>query len=602
MEIDMSEIQDIKDRVVLSEIIGRHVKLTPAGTYLKGLCPFHHEKSPSFHVNDQLGFYKCFGCGEGGDVFNFLEKYEGMTFREALEYLAEMTGVQLVNRQSSPEDKLRERVLKCLEEAANWYQKNLSEPVGEQARKYLQTRGTSSTLIKDFKLGAAPDDWQALCTFLRRQKFSDEEIVAAGLARKKDTGRIYDAFRGRLMFPLRNHRGQVVGFSGRQLVTNPNEGKYINTPETMVYHKGKMLYGLYEHAGPIRKNKTMLIVEGEFDMLSSTQAGVDFVCAIKGSALTADHATLISRYTNKVLLSLDSDNAGINATKKAIKALRPQGVELRVVMIEGGKDPDELARSNPASWREQVKKAVSVYEFFIQVITTQNDIRTIDGQKHVLQELGQIFPLIDNRLEYEFYLKKVASILNQDLEVVRADIQQYGQLLPKDPPPSPKLQAHPPKKSSGTPKLKRQEAYVWFLFLQCLARSEQIADASTYVIHADWQTPFLRQLASAYQDYYQKNPQATLKGFHQSLPEDFQDKVALLSLNQNFLTLAGKTNLQTEWLKQSKAHERLVATQKIAVLAAEIAALDKIDDPTLEQEKHKNELLQQVVELRRFKL
>lgn len=598
----MSEIQEIKDRIILSEIIGRHVKLSPAGAYQKGLCPFHHEKSPSFHVNDQLGFYKCFGCGEGGDVFTFLEKYEGMTFREALEYLAELTGVTLTNRQQSPEDKLRARVLEVLDAAADWYHHNLSLPVGEPARKYLHSRGTNSQLVKMFKLGAAPDDWQALCNYLRGQKFRDQEIVAAGLARQKSTDRIYDAFRGRLMFPLRNHRGQVVGFSGRQLVANPNEGKYINTPETLVYHKGKMLYGLFEHAQPIRKNKMMLIVEGEFDMLSSSQAGIDFVCAIKGSALTQDHAKLIARYTNKVLLALDSDNAGINATKKAIAALRPQGVELRVVMVEGGKDPDELARADANAWREQVKKAVSVYDFFIQVITTQNNIRTIDGQKKALQELGQVFPLIDNRLEYEFYLKKVATLLNQDLDVVRSDIQQWGQLGAVKIPIM-QVTASAANKSKGkVNKLKRQEAYVWFLFLQCLSTGKNIADASTYVIHANWQTPFLQKLARAYDQYYQSQPQATLKGFNQSLPEDFQQKVALLSLNQNFLQFASKTNLSREWTKQSRVHENLVATEQIAALTAQVAKLDEIDDPTIEQEKQKNELLQRIVELRKFKV
>ena len=596
----MSEIQDIKERLVLSEIIGQRVKLTPAGTYMKGLCPFHHEKSPSFHVNDQLGFYKCFGCGEGGDAFTFLEKYEGMTFREALEYLAGLTGVTLTNRQQTPEDKLRARVLAVLEADGEFYQKNLDQPVGKPARDYLQTRGTSQFLIKLFGLGAAPNDWQALCNYLHAQKFSDKEIVASGMARQKDTGRIYDTFRGRLMFPLRNHRGQIVGFSGRQLVANPDEGKYINTPETLVYHKGKMLYGLHEHAGQIRKNKMMLIVEGEFDMLSSSQAGVDWVCAIKGSALTEDHASLIARYTDKVLLALDSDGAGINATKKAIKVLRPHGVDLRVVMVAGGKDPDELARADAAAWREQVKKAVSVYEFFIQVITTSNNIRTIDGQKQALQQLGQVFPLIDNRLEYEFYLKKVADILGQDLEIVRADIKQWGQMsAEKNLPAVTGVPAiHAQSKAKPT-KRRRLENYVWFLFLQLLGAAKNVAQASDFIRQTHWETPALQKLSQYWEIFYRQKPQATLKDFHQSLPEDFQQKMALLSLNQTFLKFLQKTDLWQEWQKQTAALEQLIATQEIDELTRELATLEKIDDPTLEQEKQKNELLQKIVTLKK---
>lgn len=597
----MSEIQDIKDKIVLSEIIGRHVKLTPTGAYQRGLCPFHHEKTPSFHVNDQLGFYKCFGCGEGGDVFTFLEKYEGMTFREALEYLAELTGVTLTNRQQSPEDILRAKVLEILELATTFYVQKLESAAGQAARDYLATRGTSSSLIKQFKLGAAPDEWHALTSFLQSKKFTKAQILASGLARQNATGRLYDTFRDRLMFPLRNHRGQVVGFSGRQLKANPNEGKYINTPETIVYHKGKMLYGLFEHAKVIRQAKTMLIVEGEFDMLSSSQAGVDFVCAIKGSALTSDHADLIARYTDKVILALDSDEAGIKATKKAIAALRPHQVELRVVMLEGNKDPDEQARADAEVWRQKVKTAISVYEFFIRVITSHHDLHSIDGQKKILQELGQVFPLIDNRLEYEFYLKKVAKLLEQDLDVVRADILQWSRLGEINANTAATVTTHAAKAHAKPDKMKLLEAYVWFLFLQCLAEGVNVPDASTYVIHATWQTPFLEQLARAYDAYYRVHPDANLRGWHQSLPADFQEKVALLSLNKTFIKYLSKTDLVSEWRRQSTAHERAVASAQIAAMTEELAKLDEIDDPTLAQEKHKNELLQKIVELKKFK-
>ena len=597
----MSEIQDIKDRILPSEIIGRHVKLTPAGIYQKGLCPFHHEKTPSFYVNDQLGFYKCFGCGEGGDVFDFLQKYEGMTFREALETLAQQAGVTLTSHRQTKEDILRAKVLEILSLAADFYQKNLSLPVGQKARDYLHTRGTNQMLVKLFKLGASSDRWQDLVDFLQSKKYTREQILASGLARSNHTGRLYDTFRDRLMFPLRNHRGQVVGFSGRQLTPNPNEGKYINTPETMVYHKGKMLYGLYEFNKAIRQNKKMLIVEGEFDVLSSAQAGVDYVCAIKGSALTHDHADMIARYTDQVLLSLDADAAGIKATKKAIAALRPLGIDLRVVMIEGGKDPDEFAKSDPAAWRQHVQQAVSVYEFFITVITKQYDLHTVDGQKKILQELGSVFALIDNRLEYEYYLKKVAQILDQDIEVVRSDLKRWAALGDKAVAPAVAEKPAAPAKKRVLTKLQKLEAYLWFLFLQCLLTQTDLAVCSDYIIHTPWHNPFLQKLATAYQTYYRTHPQPSLKEWNQTLPEDFQQKIAILSLNKSFIKLLGKSDLTTEWQRQERAHRREVANQQISELTKKLARLETIDDPTLEQEKEKNELVQQIVNLKKGK-
>ena len=271
-------------------------------------------------------------------------------------------------------------------------------------------------------------------------------------------------------------------------------------------------------------------------------------------------------------------------------------------MLEGNKDPDEHARADAQVWRQKVKTAISVYEFFIRVITSHHDMHSIDGQKKILQELGQVFPLIDNRLEYEFYLKKVARLLEQDLDVVRADILQWSRFGNVNATVTRDIAANAATKAHAkTDKMKLLEAYVWFLFLQCLAESVNVPDASTYIIHASWQTPFLQQLARAFDIYYRAHPDVTLRGWHQSLPADFQEKVALLSLNKTFIKYLSKTDLVSEWRRQSNAHEQALATAQITAMTEEFAKLDEIDDPTLAQEKHKNELLQKIVELKKFK-
>ncbi|MDR0462970.1 MAG: DNA primase, partial [Pseudomonadales bacterium] len=397
----MSQVAQVKDAVSIVEIINERVALTPSGNYHRGLCPFHGEKSPSFFVDERIGHFRCFGCGESGDVLAFLEKYDSLTFREALEYLADRAGITLTKHVASSQDLLRARSLEALAAAAEFYQQNLgNSSLGQQAKNYLKNRQVSSNTIKYFGLGVATAGWQDLADHLQKKGFTRQEMVAAGLVIEKKTGGIFDRFRMRLMFPLKNHRGQVVGFSGRLLAEKEGEAKYINSPETALYHKGKMLYGLSENAQEIKKKNAMIIVEGEFDMISSYQAHVENVVAIKGSALTSDHAQIIARYTNLVYLALDGDEAGVKATHKAVSVLREVGVELKVVMSPGGQDPDDFARQDPGGWRKAVAKAVSAYEYFLIVTSKKYDLSTttatLENKKTALKELAPLFATIDS--------------------------------------------------------------------------------------------------------------------------------------------------------------------------------------------------------------
>ncbi len=595
-----SEVEAVKEAVSIAEIIGERIKLTPAGNYQKGLCPFHHEKSPSFFVNDALGFYKCFGCGETGDVIDFLQKYESLTFRETLEMLAQRAGVTLSSKTFDKDDALRQRLWELMEEAAIYYQRNLQENSACQiVRDYLEKRKTYPSTVKLFRLGAAEDSWQGLCDYLTKKKFSRAEIIASGMGIENKSGRLFDRFRSRLMFPLKNHRGKIVGFSGRMIAGDEKkEAKYMNTPETLIYHKGKMLYGLHELGQEIKKQKEMLIVEGEFDMLSSYQAGVDYVCAIKGSALTDDHAKLISRYVKKVILSLDADKAGVEATKKAIAHLRPEGVELRVVMIDQGKDPDEFAKADPAGWRAKVDAAVSVYDFFLQVILASHEKKTIDGQKEIVQELASVFSLIDSQLEYEFYLKKLAAELEQDKEILRQDLLRF-KVFGENNSLTRKIQTttKPADQTKKPSKMAKIEAYIWFLFLQCLSEKKYLKITSDYILQTPWENHFLQQLAQYYQTYKENTEEQTIKSFLNSIPADFAQKVKTLGMNKNFVKFLIKNDLWAEWQKATMAHKEMSRISQSQNWQKELIELDKIDDLSPEQEKRQKEILQKLREI-----
>ncbi|MDQ3007992.1 MAG: DNA primase, partial [bacterium] len=330
----MSQIQEVKEASDIVALIGERIQLQRSSSNFRGLCPFHGERSPSFFVSETMQRYKCFGCGETGDVFTFLERYEAMTFGESMKYLAERAGIALTQYHSNQEDDHKEQLLAVLNLAKEYYHYLLTtHPAGEPARAYLKERGITAESIRLFQLGYSLDSWQELLSYLHgKKKFSLELLAEAGLTVSGKQNRPYDRFRGRLMFPLTNHRGQVVGFSGRILDSEAKEAKYINSPETTLYHKSQMLYGYSELFQEIRKKKEIIIVEGEVDVISSSQAHVNNVAAIKGSAFTADHLKLISRVAETLLFSLDMDSAGTAATKRAITLTKDHALDLRVIV------------------------------------------------------------------------------------------------------------------------------------------------------------------------------------------------------------------------------------------------------------------------------
>lgn len=434
-----SQVEEIKQKADIVSLIDGRVKLSKAGRNFRALCPFHGEKTPSFFVSPEMQTFKCFGCDRGGDVFSFLQEFEGMTFPEALEYLARQTGVKLQREYRSGEEQKRERLLQVLHLAEEYYAYLLTKHrVGKKALAYLKKRGIGNRLIQTFGLGYAPESWDGLQRYLvGKKKYLPEELEAVGMVLKSTKGRTqgskphyYDRFRGRILFPLRDMRGKVLGFSGRVMpgADEQEGGKYVNTPETSLYHKRSLLYGLSEVRSEIKKKDQVVLVEGELDMISSYRAGVKQVVAIKGSAVTEEQVALLRRLTQNMVLALDADAAGSEATKRGVAVADKLGMNLSVVEVVGGKDPDDLVQVNPAAWRELVKKSEAVYDYLIRQAFKTHDVATGEGKRKISRELAPVLAGMSNQVEQEHYMGVVAEKLGVGEQSVRQEVLKAEKL------------------------------------------------------------------------------------------------------------------------------------------------------------------------------
>jgi DNA primase len=420
------QVEQVKSKIDIVEIIGERVVLKKAGRHFKGLCPFHSEKSPSFIVSAERQSFKCFGCQEGGDVITFLQKYDGYSFYEALETLAKRVGITLESYRPTSQDAYRKRLLEIMSLASEYYHFLLTKhKSGEEAREYLKLRSIGSEAISQFNLGYAPKSWRSVSDFLIiKKKYTPEDLEAAGLVIRKDNNNFYDRFRGRVIFPLKDHKGVVVGFSGRTLIKDDKEAKYINSPETQLYSKSRMLYGLWENREQIRKENGIVLVEGELDVIPSWQAGVKNVAAIKGSAFTNEQAQLMTRFTKNVYMSLDSDSAGQEAIKRAVVIAEQLDLSIRVVQITGGKDPGDVATANPRSWREMVKGAVLYWDFLIDSAFERNDPKTGEGAKAISVEVIPALSQISNSVMRAHYVSELARKLKVPEESIYSEINR----------------------------------------------------------------------------------------------------------------------------------------------------------------------------------
>jgi DNA primase len=598
----MSQIKTIKDASDIVEVIGSRIELQRAGSSLKANCPFHGEKSPSFFVNEVMQRYKCFGCGESGDVINFLEKYDGMTFAEALQTLADQAGIKLEKFVKSEQDQDREKLLEILDLTRQYYVYLLAEhEAGQVGRDYLKQRGTTKESVKLFQLGYSLESWDGLLNYLhKKKKYSLQLIERAGLIISKGN-RYYDRFRGRLMFPLKNHRGQVVGFSGRVLDKDAKEAKYINSPETQLYHKSEMLFGFSELYQDIRKKKEVVVCEGEFDVISSAQAHINNVVAVKGSVLTTEHVKLITRAATKVILALDRDSAGIEATKRAITISKDSGLELRVANLEGVsedssdlKDPDDIARSDPKAWREAVKSSVSVYEFLLQVAIKKFDPETPEGKREIIKDLAPVFSQIVHSVEKDFYIKKLAVILGVKKELVEDDLKKTiiakrQGVVRRD------LSSQKPTKSKVKKMTTRAKIEKYLIFLLLNFDISEIKNKALEIINL----PFSISEVNLFLKILVESNKKTLKEIMADLPDDIKIIISEIYLNPKYLKHIEELNIKGEWDTILKRFKREMVKDEIKKITIELDELGKKNTLSDEDEVKQLELLQKIVELKR---
>lgn len=402
-------IHEVKARVDIVEIIGGYVQLKKRGRTYVGLCPFHNEKTPSFTVSPDKQVFYCFGCGAGGDVLTFLMKREGLSFPEALAALAARAGVELVGGEETPaarrQRELKERLYRLGAIAASFYYRILARhPAGAPARRYLQGRGIKGVTARQFELGFAPDAGAVLVDYLRRQGFTPEEIEQAGLSLSRPPGGLVDRFRGRLMFPIKDSRGRVIGFGGR--VLGEGQPKYLNSPETILFHKGHHLFGLHLSLPGIRKEGRAILVEGYMDMIAAWQHGVENVVASLGTSLTPAQAGELKKYAREVIIAYDADTAGQAATLRGLDILTAAGLQVRVLQLPEGKDPDEfLAARGPEAFRELVAGSQGIMEFRIHKAVREHNTGTAAGRKAIMADLLPYLRQVRDAVEQETYAR-----------------------------------------------------------------------------------------------------------------------------------------------------------------------------------------------------
>ena len=427
-------ISQIKERLSVVDVISGYIKVQKSGANFKARCPFHNEKTPSFYISPERQIWHCFGCSAGGDIFGFIKQIEGVEFPEALRILAQRAGVKL--EQFDPEMQDAKTVLyDVCETATRFFEKQLHHSlVGKQVLAYLKDRGVAEEMIKEFRLGFAPDGWHNLSGFLRDCDYKDEDIVNSGLAIKKEGGGdIYDRFRSRIIFPIADINNQTVGFTGR-IFAVPSEvlvkevkeepAKYINTPQTLIYDKSRILYGLNKAKLEARQKNSCLLVEGNIDVIMSYQAGVKNVAATSGTALTPSHLQLLQRYTNNLSFCFDTDQAGQTATRRGIGLALSQNFNINIVQLQDPdcKDPADYVQKFGLKWQEKVQTAKPVIEFYFDKLKSEVDLSSVMGKKALVAGLGPLLKRLSSRIERDHWISKLASVLKTKEESIGADI------------------------------------------------------------------------------------------------------------------------------------------------------------------------------------
>ncbi|TSD03096.1 MAG: DNA primase [Parcubacteria group bacterium Athens0714_16] len=425
-----SDIEKIKERLNIVDVVGSYVKLQKAGSNLKANCPFHNEKTPSFFVSPGRNMYHCFGCGVKGDIFTFVQEFEGLDFSGALKLLATRAGVVLKQQSKENRDEITQ-MFTILEEATRFFENNIKQ--NQESLNYLNGRGVSEDTIKNFRIGFALSGWEKLYEHLKKEGFSEKMMFDVGLVRKTEKG-FYDYFRNRIMFPIFDSADRVVAFSGRILSgENEKTPKYINSPETELYNKSQILYGYNKAKHSMRKNNFCILVEGQMDLILSHQSGFSNTVALSGTALTGYHLNLIKKLTSNLVIALDSDNAGLVSAKKGSELAIVAGMDVKIAELETSKDPAEIILKNKDDWHKIIKQSQHAIDFFINFIEKKN-FPERKFWKEIREKILPMVAKIDNKIDQAHFIYSISSktgipedSLKEELIKIKNDIKDSSE-------------------------------------------------------------------------------------------------------------------------------------------------------------------------------
>lgn len=422
-----SPVEEIKQRLDVIDVLGEYLQMKKAGGNHKALCPFHNEKTPSFMVSQEKQIWHCFGCAKGGDIFEFIQEIEGVDFPEALRILANKANVTLRARDPKLENQ-KTKILEILKTTAHFFQEALLEnEQGKEALAYLtEARKLTEETIEDFKLGYAFDDWEKLSQYLLKQNFKEEDIFLAGLTVKKEKGTgSYDRFRNRIMFPITDVHGNVIGFTGRLLKEDPERpgGKYVNTPQTGVYDKSRVIYGLDKAKTQIKQLGATILVEGQMDVIMAVQKGFKNIVASSGTALTEEQVHLLKRYSPNLILAFDMDDAGLEAAKRGIEQAMQAEMNVKVMLLpEQYKDPDDCLKQDAAAFKKAIQQAQNILDYYFQISLKELDLSKVDDKKKAVKRLLPILSTVADPVERTHYLQKLSGLVNVPEEILRQKI------------------------------------------------------------------------------------------------------------------------------------------------------------------------------------
>lgn len=576
--------EEVRARLNIEDVVGEYVQLKRAGRNFKGLSPFSGEKTPSFYVSPEKNIWHDFSSNKGGDVFSFIMEVEGLDFREALELLAQRAGIDLsiYNSKGSQElAKLKRRLLEAHQLAARYYQQSLLK--NNRALEYVfKKRGLSKEIVQTFQIGYAPDSGDALVQFLMKKGFTKQELGQGGLTNRYGG----DLFRGRMMVPLMDASGQVIGFTGRIITDEPNAPKYLNTPETPLYNKSRHVFGLSQAKESIRKSDYAVIVEGNLDVVSSHQAGVTQVVATAGTAMTESHLKALVRLSPNVRLAFDGDAAGLAATERAIPIAQTVGVDLTIISLpKDVKDPDELIQKDPSLWQKAIDTSEDVIDWLLEQYTKREDMTAPIGKRRFTTAALQIVRALNDPVEQEHYMQKIATYTSTSLEAVKEKLTTVDAPVEKELRP-----VHAPTESHSDPAA-YQDNLLALLLIDPSTR-ELLAELNDSMLATDDRKEILRYIQSS-------------KEIIQSVPKELQNyetyvKILLLKADARY----GEWSDEDRYFEAARLVRLLVTehkkTQKDALTNALRIAEDNGDDQeALRLRQALNELIKEIPRAKR---